>query len=54
MSLGKPNREPITSAGDTNFRLKALPQVATACILYLGDEEVQTSMNFLFDAAAIA
>ena len=46
--------EPITRTGDAAFRFKALPSVIMACILYLGDEEVQPAVNVLFDASAIA
>ncbi len=46
--------EPITRTGDAAFRFKALPKISMACILYLGDEEVQPSVNVLFDAASIA
>lgn len=46
--------EPITRTGDAAFRFKALPNVVMCCILYLGDEEVQPSVNVLFDASAIA
>ncbi len=46
--------ESITRTGDAAFRFKALPKVIMACILYLGDEEVQPAVNVLFDASAIA
>lgn len=46
--------EPITRTGDAGFRFQALPRVPLACILYLGDEEVQPSVNVLFDASAPA
>jgi len=46
--------EPITRTGDAAFRFLALPKIPMACILYLGDEEVQSSVNVLFDAAAFA
>ena len=43
---------PITRTGDAAFRFFALPNLPIACILYLGDEEVQPSVNVLFDASA--
>lgn len=46
--------EPITRTGDAGFRFLALPKIPMACILYLGDEEVQPSLNVLFDASAFA
>lgn len=46
--------EPITRTGDAGFRFLALPRIPMACILYLGDEEVQPSVNVLFDASAPA
>ncbi len=46
--------EPITRSGDAAFKFKALPKVPMACILYLGDDEVQPSLNVLFDATASA
>ena len=51
MALGG---DPITRTGDAAFRFLALPKIPMACILYLGDEEVQPSVNVLFDAAAFA
>lgn len=44
--------EPMTRTGDAAFRFLALPRIPVACILYLGDEEVQPSVNVLFDASA--
>ena len=44
--------EPMTRTGDAAFRFSALPRVPMACILYLGDEEVEPSINVLFDASA--
>lgn len=44
--------EPMTRIGDAAFRFLALPKIPLACILYLGDEEVQPSVNILFDASA--
>lgn len=46
--------EPISRTGDAGFRFLPLPKIPMACILYLGDEDVQPSVNVLFDAAAIA
>jgi len=46
--------DPITRTGDAAFRFFALPRIPMACILYLGDEEVQASVNVLFDASAPA
>ncbi len=46
--------DPITRMGDAAFRFIALPKIPMACILYLGDEEVKSSVNVLFDAAASA
>lgn len=43
---------PMTRTGDIAFRFLALPKIAIACILYLGDEEVRPSINILFDAAS--
>ena len=45
---------PITRTGDAAFRFLALPKIPMACILYLGDEEVQPFVNVLFDASASA
>ena len=46
--------EPMTRTGDAAFRFLVLPKVPMACILYLGDDEVQPSLNVLFDATAPA
>ncbi|MDD5093914.1 MAG: DUF3786 domain-containing protein [Dehalococcoidia bacterium] len=46
--------EVITRTGDAGFRFLALPRIPIACILYLGDEEVQSSVAIFFDAAASA
>ncbi len=43
---------PMSRTGDAAFRFLALPQIPMACILYLGDEEIASSVNILFDAAA--
>lgn len=46
--------EPITRMGDAAFKFMALPCIPMACVLYLGDEEVQPAVNVLFDAASFA
>lgn len=46
--------DPITRTGDAGFRFLALPRIPMAVILYLGDEDVQSAVNVLFDGAAIA
>ena len=43
---------PMTRTGDAAFRFLALPKIPMACILYLGDEEVPSSMSILYDVAA--
>jgi hypothetical protein len=43
---------PMARSGDVAFRFLALPKLPMGCILYLGDEEVPSSINILFDAAA--
>ena len=43
---------PMARSGDVAFRFLALPKLPMGCILYLGDEEVSSSINMLFDAAA--
>ena len=43
---------PMTRTGDAAFRFLALPKIPMGCILYLGDEEVSSSLNILFDAVA--
>jgi len=43
---------PMARSGDVAFRFLALPKIPMGCILYLGDEEVPSSINILFDAAA--
>jgi hypothetical protein len=43
---------PMTRAGDAAFRFLALPKIPVACIFYLGEEEIPSSVNILFDAAA--
>lgn len=44
--------KPMTRTGDVAFRFLALPKIPMGCILYLGDEEVSSSVNMLFDAVA--
>lgn len=46
--------EPISRTGDAGFRFLALPRIPMACVLYLGDEEVQPSVSVFFDASASA
>ena len=43
---------PMARSGDAAFRFLALPKLPMGCILYLGDEEVPSSINILFDATA--
>jgi len=43
---------PMARSGDVSFRFLALPKIPMGCILYLGDEELPSSINMLFDAAA--
>jgi len=43
---------PMTRTGDAAFRFMALPKIPMACILYLGDEEVPSSISILYDASA--
>ncbi len=49
MALGG---ESMSRSGDASFRFLALPKIPMACILYLGDDEVQPSLSVLFDATA--
>ena len=42
----------LSRTGDAAFRFLALPRIPMACILYLGDGEVSSSVSILFDAAA--
>ncbi|MFP3974804.1 MAG: DUF3786 domain-containing protein [Chloroflexota bacterium] len=44
--------ETMNRTGDAAFRFMAFPKIPLACVLYLGDEEVQPSVSVLFDAAA--
>lgn len=43
---------PIDRFGDVAFRFLALPRIPIACVLYLGEEEIPSSVNILFDEAA--
>lgn len=43
---------PMSRSGDAAFRFLAFPKIPMGCILYLGDEEVSSSFNILFDAVA--
>lgn len=43
---------PMTRTGDAAFRFLALPRIPMGCILYLGDDEVPSSISILYDAAA--
>ena len=43
---------PMTRTGDAAFRFRAFPRIPVACILHLGDEELPSSINILFDAVA--
>ncbi|MBM4248909.1 MAG: DUF3786 domain-containing protein [Euryarchaeota archaeon] len=40
------------ATGDRNFRLPALPRLPVVCILWLGDDEVPSSAQVLFDDTA--
>lgn len=43
---------PIDRFGDVAFRFLALPRLPMACALYLGEEDIPSSVNILFDEAA--
>jgi hypothetical protein len=43
---------PMSRAGNAAFRFLALPRIPIACIFYLGEEEIPSSVNILFDAAS--
>lgn len=43
---------PMSRTGDAAFRFLAFPRLPLATILYLGDEDMPSSVNFLFDEAA--
>lgn len=42
----------MSRTGDAAYRFMALPSIPMACILYLADEEMPSSINLLFDASA--
>lgn len=44
--------EPMTRTGDAAFRFLALPRIPMACILFLGEEEIPSTVTILFDASA--
>ena len=43
---------PMDRTGDAAFKFRALPRIPMACILYLGEEDIPSSVNVLFDASA--
>jgi hypothetical protein len=43
---------PMSRTGDAAFRFLALPKIPIACIFHLGEEEIPSRINILFDAAA--
>jgi hypothetical protein len=43
---------PMPRTGDAAFRFLAFPKIPMACIFYLGEEEMPSRINILFDAAA--
>jgi hypothetical protein len=43
---------PMTRTGDAAFRFLAFPKIPVACIFYLGEEEMPSRVNILFDAVA--
>jgi hypothetical protein len=43
---------PMTRTGDAAFKFMALPRIPMACIFYLGEEDIPSSINVLYDAAA--
>ncbi len=43
---------PMTRTGDAAFRFLAFPRIPVACIFYLGEEEMPSRINMLFDATA--
>jgi hypothetical protein len=44
--------QPMDRSGDVSFRFRALPKIPIGFILYLGDEEMPSSISILFDSAA--
>jgi len=43
---------PMDMAGDVAFRFMALPKIPISVILYLGEDEIPSTVNILFDAVA--
>jgi hypothetical protein len=43
---------PMSRTGDAAFRFLALPRLPMACIFHLGEEELPSSFNILYDGAA--
>lgn len=43
---------PMSRTGDAAYRFLAFPRLPVGCILYLGEEDIPASFNFLFDEAA--
>lgn len=43
---------PMDRAGDAAFRFMALPKIPVSVILYLGEDEIPSTVNILFDAVA--
>ena len=44
--------QPMHRSGDVAFRFMALPRIPVGCVLYVGDEEMASSISILFDANA--
>ena len=44
--------QPMDSTSDAAFWFKALPKLPIACIFNIGEEEIPTSINVLFDESA--
>lgn len=42
----------MSRTGDASYRFLALPGIPMACILNLGDEDIESSVSLLFDAAS--
>jgi hypothetical protein len=43
---------PMDRTGDAAYRFLALPKIPVSFILYLGEDEIPSTVNILFDAAA--
>ncbi len=43
---------PMDRTGDAAYRFLALPRIPVSVILYLGEDEIPSTVNILFDAAA--